>query len=232
MGGKKGGKGGGGGADVATLEGGGGGSKKAQGQARKAEAANKKAAAENAKIAAVEDAEWDKGAKKGNAKKEAAEAKAAEAARKKAEREALLAEEEKNLPSRAGPKNAKTAVKKTRGLDLSSLDEALPALNASGIDNANDALDVLDSESTIKIDRHPERRVGHAYKAWKIIHEAEFKEEFQNRRQRELEMQKAFEKSPANPMRQLHVAYNTTKEQMRKVAEKEKAETEKRLAAK
>lgn len=45
------------------------GSKKAQGQARKAEAANKKAAAENAKIAAVEDAEWEKGAKKGNAKK-------------------------------------------------------------------------------------------------------------------------------------------------------------------
>lgn len=49
--------------------GGGEGSKKAQGQARKAEQANKKAAAENAKLAAVEDAEWDKGAKKGSAKK-------------------------------------------------------------------------------------------------------------------------------------------------------------------
>lgn len=66
MGGKKGGKGGV--AIEAAVEGG-GGSKKAQGQARKAEAANKKAAAENAKLAAVEDADWDKGAKKGNAKK-------------------------------------------------------------------------------------------------------------------------------------------------------------------
>lgn len=43
--------------------------KKAQGQARKAEAAASKAAAENAKKEAVEEAEWDRGAKKGSAKK-------------------------------------------------------------------------------------------------------------------------------------------------------------------
>ena len=53
-------------------------------------------------------------------------AKKAELAQKKAEREALLAEEERNTPGRAAPKNSKTAAKKTaapaRGLDLSQLD--------------------------------------------------------------------------------------------------------------
>ncbi|KAJ4412429.1 hypothetical protein N0V82_008824 [Gnomoniopsis sp. IMI 355080] len=210
------------------------GSKKAQGQARKAEAANKKAAAENAKIAAVEDAEWEKGAKKGNAKKEAAEAKAAEAARKKAEREALLAEEEKNLPSRSGPKNAKKAEKKTKGLDLSSLDEALPALNASGIDNAMDALDVLDSKPSKKIDRRPEKRIPAAFEAWKETsgREKELIEQGGLRKsQRDKILWEEFEKSPANPMNQLHADYNATKDDLRELSAAEKAKIEQRLAA-
>lgn len=44
-------------------------SKKAQGQARKADAAAGKKAAEDSKKAVIEEAEWDKGSKKGNAKK-------------------------------------------------------------------------------------------------------------------------------------------------------------------
>lgn len=53
-----------------------------------------------------------------------------------------MAEEEKD--ARAAPKNAKTAVKKSKGLDLSQLDDdssrKVGALNATGIDNALDAL--------------------------------------------------------------------------------------------
>ncbi|KAK4238865.1 hypothetical protein C8A03DRAFT_43467 [Achaetomium macrosporum] len=182
-----------------------GNSKKAAGQARKAETAAKKAAAAEAEREAAEAAKWDRGAKS-NAKKEAEAAKKAEQARKKAEKEALLAEEEKSLPSRSTPKNAKTAVKKTRGLDLSQLDSdsggALPALSASGIDNALDALS-LTSQSEAKIDRHPERRFKAAYA------------QFEERRLKEMEtdgsgaglrlnqkkerIKKEFERSPENP---------------------------------
>ena len=72
----------------------------------------------------------------------AAAEKQAEAARKKAEKEALLKEEEASLPSKPGKK---PPVKKARGLDLSGLDgpsskSVLSTLNATGIDDALDAL--------------------------------------------------------------------------------------------
>lgn len=87
---------------------------------------------------------------------EAAAAKQAEAARKKAEKEALLKEEEASLPSKPGKK---APVKKARGLDLSGLDapsskKELSALNATGIDDALDALDLTKGNND-KIDRHP-----------------------------------------------------------------------------
>ena len=80
-------------------------------------------------------------------------------------------EERNNATARAQPKNAKTAVKKTRGLDLSQLDNddnsgPLSALNASGIDNALDALTLTGSNNDAKIDRHPERRFKAAFAAF------------------------------------------------------------------
>ena len=99
--------------------------------------------------------------------REAEAAKKAELARKKAERKALEDEEERSTPGRSAPKNSKSAVKKTRGLDLSQLDNApLSALNASGIDNALDALSLTSSSANDKIDRHPERRFKAAYSAF------------------------------------------------------------------
>ena len=99
--------------------------------------------------------------------READAAKKAELARKKAERKALEDEEERNTPGRSAPKNSKSAPKKTRGLDLSQLDNApLSALNASGIDNALDALSLTGSSSNDKVDRHPERRFKAAYNAY------------------------------------------------------------------
>ncbi|KAK2063516.1 DUF1014-domain-containing protein [Colletotrichum caudatum] len=211
-------------------------SKKVAGNARKAEAAAQKAAAEDAKRATAEDAEWSKGAK-GNAKKEAEAAKKAEAARKKAEKEALLKEEEANTPGRAGPKNAKTAVKKTRGLDLSQLDDdrsggSLAALNATGIDNALDALSLTTSDAS-KVDRHPERRFKAAYAAFeeRRLREMENDGTGQGLRlqQRKDKIRKEFEKSPENPFNQVTARFDATKEELAEIKHKEKSKIEVRL---
>ncbi|KAI0421023.1 hypothetical protein F5X98DRAFT_289471 [Xylaria grammica] len=220
---------------------GGEGSKKAAGQARKAEAAAAKAAVEDAKKAAVEDAEWKKGAKDGS-KKESEAAKKAELARKKAEREALLAEEEKNTPGRATPKNSKTAAKKTnRGLDaaLGSLgiddNKRLPELGASNIDDAFDVLADVDS-SGLKIDRHPERRAEAAYKAFKETRMTEMREEGLKLKlsQRIERIDREWKKHPDNPnspnYNKPRLAYNATKEEIAEFARAEKERTEARLA--
>lgn len=216
-------------------------SKKAQGQAKKAEAAAQKVAAADAKKSAAEDAEWSKGAKS-NAKKEAEAAKKAEAARKKAEKDALMAEEEKSLPSRAAPKNAKTAPKKTRGLDLSQLEDdggnkKLPGLVATNIEDALDALGLADSGSQAdKIDRHPERRRKAAFAAFEERRLKEMDADGSGAglrlNQRKERIRKEFEKSPENPMNQLSAAYDATKEELAQLRQVEKSKVEGRLATK
>ncbi|OLN87974.1 Coiled-coil domain-containing protein-like protein [Colletotrichum chlorophyti] len=215
-------------------------SKKAAGNARKAEAAASKAAAEDAKRAAAEDADWAKGAK-GNAKKEAEAAKKAEAARKKAEKEALLREEEANTPGRSAPKNAKTATKKTRGLDLSQLDDdrsggSLGALNATGIDNALDALSLTASSDNAKIDKHPERRFKAAYAAFEERRLKEMDDDGSGQglrlQQRKDKIRKEFEKSPENPFNQVSARYDATKEELAELRQKEKSKIEARLGGK
>ncbi|KAI1377775.1 hypothetical protein F4677DRAFT_415465 [Hypoxylon crocopeplum] len=213
-------------------------SKKAAGQARKAETAAKKAAVEDAKKAAADDAEWDKGAKS-NARKEAQAAKKAEQARKKAEKDAVLAEEEKSLPDRAGPKNSKTAVKKTnRGLDnaLSELsindNKKLAAIETSGIDNILDALHVVDGNSSdIKVDRNPTKRLGAAFAAFEERRLREMKEDgtagAMRLSSRKEQIRKEFANSPENPLRsRLNVAHNATKEEIHEVKEQERERIE------
>ncbi|KAK8128553.1 hypothetical protein PG984_009661 [Apiospora sp. TS-2023a] len=208
--------------------------KKVAGNAKKAEAAAAKAAVEDAKKASAEDAEWSKGSKS-NAKKEAEAAKKAEAARKKAEKDALAAEEEASLPSRKEPKNAKSAAKKTgRGtLDLGQLDEALPSLNATGIDNALDALGVA-GNSQDKVDRHPERRFKAALAAYeeRRLEEMESDGSGQGLRlnQKKANIRKEFEKSPDNPFNQVTAAYDATRSDVADLRAKEKAKVEGRLA--
>ncbi|KAL1861328.1 hypothetical protein Daus18300_009004 [Diaporthe australafricana] len=227
-----------------AKKGGGGGenSKKAAGQSRKAEAAASKKAAEESKQAAVEDAEWSKGSKKANAKKEDEAAKKAEAARKKAERDALLAEEEKNTPGRSAPKNAKAAQKKTKGLDLSELDfdasdAPLAALNASGIDNALDALEIT-SDNKAKIDRHPERRVKAARAQWLEALEERWEIEGVLKEKKRYpgayrdELNKMWKKAPENPMLQANAAYNSTQDDIAQIRAQEKEKAENRLVEK
>ncbi|OIW32114.1 DUF1014-domain-containing protein [Coniochaeta ligniaria NRRL 30616] len=218
--------------------------KKASGNARKAEAAAEKAAAEQAKLDAAEADEWSKGSKS-NAKKEAEAAKKAELARKKAERDALIAQEEASLPSRPAPKKAKAAVKKTaapapaRGLDLSQLDDDSPAaaLNASGIDNALDALSLATAaDGATKVDRHPERRFKAAYAAFeeRRLREMDGDGSGQGLRQNQKKekIKKEFERSPENPFNQVSASYDASKEELAKIKEAEKAKIEARLASK
>ncbi|KAL4780525.1 hypothetical protein BJX76DRAFT_337836 [Aspergillus varians] len=210
--------------------------KKAAGNARKAEAAASKKAAEDAKRAAEEEKQWSKGAK-GGSKKEDSEAKKAEIARKKAERDALLAAEEASQPSK--PKNTKSAGKKnaapSRGtLDLGQLDSDAPkskaALNATGIDNALDALS-LTSKDSGKIDRHPERRFKAAYAAYEARRLPEIEEENPGlRRQQRIELvRKEFEKSDENPFNQAHVAFDASREEIAALKEAERKKVETRL---
>ncbi|OOF95493.1 hypothetical protein ASPCADRAFT_207975 [Aspergillus carbonarius ITEM 5010] len=213
-------------------------SKKAAGNARKAEAAAQKKAVEDSKRAADEDKQWAKGSKS-NAKRDDAEAKKAEAARKKAERDALLAAEEASQPSK--PKNNKTAAKKSappsRGtLDLSQLDgdsgasKKGSALNASGIDNALDALSLTGKDSG-KVDRHPERRFKAAYAAFEArrLPEIEAENPGLRRNQRVELCKKEFEKSEENPFNQVHVAFDASREEVANVREAEKRKVEARL---
>ncbi|KAE8377798.1 hypothetical protein BDV26DRAFT_203024 [Aspergillus bertholletiae] len=208
-------------------------SKKAAGNARKAEAAAAKKAVEDAKRSAEEDKQWAKGAK-GNAKKEAEEAKKADAARKKAERDALLAAEEASQPSKPKGKSNQP-VKKSRGLDLSQLDEQPAsrkgaALNASGIDNALDALSLTGKESS-KIDRHPERRYKAAYTAYEARRMPEVEQENPGlRRQQRLDLiKKEFDKSEENPFNQAHVAFDASRDEIAAVRDAERKKTEARL---
>ncbi|KAL8814478.1 MAG: hypothetical protein Q9191_008545, partial [Dirinaria sp. TL-2023a] len=159
-----------------------------------------------------------------------------------AEKDALLAEEERNTPSKpkgSSSANKNTATKKTRGLDLSQLDDPQPtsqkpALNASGIDNALDALSLTtangDSE---KVDRHPERRFKAAYAAYEARRLPEVEEEFKGlRRQQRVDLiRKEFEKSPENPFNQVSAQFDSTKEEIRAIRAMEREKAEARLAA-
>jgi len=218
--------------------------KKVAGNQKKAEAAAAKAAVENSKKAAEEEQDWGKGAKS-TAKKEAEAAKKAEQARKKAEKDALLAEEEKN--ARALPKNSKTAPKKTaavkKGLDLSDLDSLDPsssstpsALNASGIDNALDALAITTGADAAKIDKHPERRFKAAFAAYeeRRLDEMDKDGSGQGLRQNQKreKIRKEFEKSEENPFNQVRAAYDASKEEIREIREAEKGKIEARLGGK
>ncbi|KAI5194165.1 DUF1014-domain-containing protein [Aureobasidium subglaciale] len=203
--------------------------KKAAGNAKKAEVAAQKQAVENQKKAKVEEQEWSKGAKD-SSKAAAAADKKAEADRKKAEKAALLAEEDAALPSKKTG-NAKTAQKKSRGLDLSGLDgpSSLSSLSATGIDNALDALS-LTTGSADKIDRHPERRFKAAYTQYEERRLEEMKDEKGLRRQQKIEqIRKEFEKHPDNPFNQANATYNSTREDLQNIREGELNKIEKRL---
>ncbi|KAG8528158.1 uncharacterized protein KY384_007074 [Bacidia gigantensis] len=173
-----------------------------------------------------------------------AEAKKAETARKKAEKDALLAADEKETSTaRSQPKNSKTATKKTKGLDLSSLDDtpststskATPSLNATGIENALDALNLTSGNNNAeKVDRHPERRFKAAYAAYEARRMPEVEQEHPGLRknQRQEVVRKEFEKSAENPFNQANGRFDSSKDELKEIREREREKVEKRLADK
>lgn len=173
--------------------------------------------------------------------REAEAEKKAEAARKKAEKDTILAAEEKD--ARVLPKNIKAATKKTasKGLDLSQLDApasssgAAPALAATGIDNALDALSLTAQDGT-KIDKHPERRFKAAFAAYQERRLQEMDEDGSGqglrKNQKEEKIRKEFEKSPENPFNQVNASYDASKDEVKALKEAEKSKIENRLAEK
>jgi hypothetical protein len=149
-----------------------------------------------------------------------------------------MKEEEASLPSKVT--KSKVAVKKTRGLDLADLDapsssrnDPLAALNATGIDNALDALSLTGSSANDKLDRHPERRFKAAYTAFEERRLEEMKDEKGLRRQQKIDqIRKEFEKHPDNPFNQVSASYNMSKEEMSELKEGERARKEGLLTGK
>lgn len=134
------------------------------------------------------------------------------------------------MPSKPKGKAPKAGEKKSRGIDsaLGSFDRP-SALNATGIDNALDALDIT-ADSKDKLDRHPERRFKAAYTQYEERRLEEMKDEKGLRRNQKIEqIRKEFEKHPDNPFNQVSAAYNASKDDMREIQEQEKAKKEKRL---
>ncbi|KOS17790.1 Coiled-coil domain-containing protein 124 -like protein [Escovopsis weberi] len=215
--------------------------KKAAGNAKKAANAAKKARAQEVEQEAAESKKWEKGSKD-NSKKEAEAAKKAEQARKKAERDALAKEEAAGMNQRAEAKKSfKAAPKKSRGLDLSQLDDSAgsgsgkgASISASGIDNALDALSLTAGGDDNKVDRHPERRFAAAFAKYEERRLDEMKKDgsgvglrLEQRKQR---IRKEFEKSPENPFNQVTAAYNASRGDLADIKAQEMAKIEKRLA--
>lgn len=149
-----------------------------------------------------------------------------------------MREEEASLPSK-GPSKNKTAQKKTRG---GGLDDALGAfdapankgatLNASGIENALDALALGTGKGDDKVDRHPERRFKKAYTDYETRRLEELKDEKLRRNQKIEMIYKEFKTHPDNPFNQVSAKFNSTREEIADIKAAEKSEVEKRLAEK
>ena len=218
--------------------------KKAAGNAKKAEAAAQKAASADAVIERDEQDKWSKGAK-GKDKKANAEAQKADKAAAKSERDRLLAEEEANQPSKPKGAGKKTAEKKTRGgtLDLGQLDgdatsnSKEKALNATGIDNALDALSLTNDKNAQAVDRHPERRFKAAYKAFEERRLEEMESDGSGvglrKNQRIERVRKEFERSEENPFNQAgNVKFDATREELAEEKSRLRKGVEGRLAEK
>lgn len=107
-----------------------------------------------------------------------------------------------------------------------------PTLNASGIENALDALSLTESPNSIKVDRHPERRYKAAYAAYEARRLPEIEKEHPGlRKQQRIEIcRKEFEKSEENPFNKVTVAYDATREEVAAVREAERRKVEARLS--
>ena len=130
-------------------------------------------------------------------------------------------------------------MKKTKGLDLSQLDsepsssssKGKTSLNATGIDNALDALSLTGDNTSEKIDRHPERRFKAAYAAYEARRMPEVEEENKGlRKQQRVDLiRKEFERSSENPFNQVNARFDSTREEIKEMKGTERDKVEARL---
>ena len=134
-------------------------------------------------------------------------------------------------------------MKKTKGLDLAQLDDdgsgsqPASALNATGIDDALDALSLAaGSTDATKIDKHPERRFKAAFAAYEVRRLNEMDEDGSGQglrqNQKREKIRKEFEKSEENPFNQVNARYDASKEEVKELREAEKSKIEARLGEK
>lgn len=131
--------------------------------------------------------------------------------------------------------------KSTRGLDLAQLDSdggpstSAGALNATGIDNALDALS-LTTGASAKVEKHPERRFKAAFAAFEERRLKEMDEDGSGQglrqNQKKERIRKEFEKSEENPFNQVSASYDATKDELKEIREAEKSKIEQRLGSK
>lgn len=216
------------------------------GRARKAEAAERKAAEAAAVKEAEEEAKWQQGAR-GKSAADVRNEKAAEKARKKAELDRLKEEDDANTPGKTssgkggksgGGKGGKGA---NRG-DLDDLDMQIAALNATSLDDALDAMELVNAKSdkasrgaaASQIEKHPERRFKAAFEAYKERELPKIKEDHPGLRLQQYNdaLFKSFQKSSENPFNQLHVRYDATKEEKLALLKAKRDATALRLGSK
>ena len=146
--------------------------------------------------------------------------------------------------------NAKSAAKKNVNgggtLDMTKLDDEAeagpssaagrakrdPALTASGIDNALDALTLTTTDpSRDKVDRHPERRFRAAYLAYEARRLPEVEHEFKGlRRNQRIEIvRREFERHPDNPFNQASARFDSSKHELEGIRLDERQKMEERL---
>lgn len=199
-------------------------SKAAAGRERKAAAAGEKKAKQAALKAAEEDKKWEEGTKKKSAKKEHDEAKKQEKLQLKAEKQKLLEAEEKQF---AGHRPLKPLKEEKHHKPT------IPEFSASNLDDAIFLLHVDDSkaQASATLERHPERRVKAAYAAYKQKMLPILKEENPSLRLTQLEeiLYKQWQKSPDNPFNQMHISYETSRDEERKLLQEQTQNTLARL---
>lgn len=108
-------------------------------------------------------------------------------------------------------------------------------MNATGIDNALDALD-LTAGSADKIDKHPERRFKAAFAAFEERRLKEMEEDGSGQglrqNQKKERIRKEFERSEDNPFNQVSANYDASKDELKELREQEKRKVEARLGEK
>lgn len=115
-------------------------------------------------------------------------------------------------------------------LDEPSGPKPAASLNASGIDNALDALSLTGSADAGKVDKHPERRYAAALKKYEQDRLPELGSETGLRRDQKMkQIKKEFERHPDNPFNQVTASYDSTRDEVREIKEQERAKIEARL---